>query len=1703
MSVSRLNLVRLSAAALLCWAFAACSADPATPSDLTDLGGNSDTGNGDSGVDSGEDTTTDSTFDVEPDSEADATPDAEPDVPDATPDVEPDTGECVADCFDEGASRCDGTVREVCLSEDDCLSWNAAEDCADTGNLCDAESGEALCVEEFIPTCDDGEMNGEETGLDCGGPDCDPCDDGVECLVAEDCASGVCLDDLCAAARCDDDVANGDETDVDCGGPDCGACDEGETCDVGEDCESAVCDDDVCVAASCVDGVQNGAETDVDCGADCAPCEPGFGCGGDDDCETGVCEDDVCLEATCDDGVTNGDETDTDCGGDDCDLCPTGEDCGRDGDCISGVCARDVCQAATCDDLVLNGDETGTDCGGPICDLCGVGQGCLSGEDCETGACEDGFCRRASCDDGVMNGDETGLDCGGPCDPCEDGDGCADGGDCESGVCTATVCQPPSCIDGVTNGSETDRDCGGFCPDCTIGGRCATGTDCDTGVCLGGFCQPGGCTDGVRNGTETDVDCGGSCAACADGLLCDGAVDCLSGYCRGGRCSTPGCDDRVQNGTESDIDCGGAECDPCGTGDSCVVRDDCESGICTDSVCIGATCDDALQNGFETSIDCGGPICDPCTVGRTCSIGSDCETSICADGLCATPRCDDDALNGSETDIDCGGPTCGACAAGAVCDAHSDCLSLTCVAGICSEPSCGDGIRNGTESDVDCGGDTCFACIDGGSCLNPTDCISGVCSLAVCQSAVCGDGVQNGTETGRDCGGVACDPCTVGGGCLGPDDCLSGICTDGACGAAVCDDGVQNGAETDIDCGGACDPCDVGGSCVVNGDCVSGFCDELLCAAASCDDGIRNAGETDIDCGGDDCDACADGLRCTGDSDCTSMLCSDSICIAPGCDDLILNGAETDVDCGGPECDACALGSSCAAHADCVSDVCVGFVCQEPSCDDGIQNATETDVDCGGSICGRCTLGRSCVISDDCFSGNCDIGVTGTCVAADTPTCADGEANGAETDIDCGGPACDPCAVGLGCESASDCETEICDFLDSNTCVDASPSFDVDEDWETGDFSRFDYILTGPAFEIEDDPTKCNGGSYCLRNQLGQASSTIATIETDLSIRENTTISFWASLNTEPGEHFLRFYINDELVFEESGQRPWTQYSFPVLATAAGAENTSFRWEYERSEFISVEHPAWNEVRIDDIDMPAWNTEPSIPEQTAPWDNVALTDPRPTFEWRSFDPDFDTVIYLLEYDEDPGFGTPVVVPEQTETRWTPAEDLVDGQVYYWRVKAKDVSNFRWTDWSPVWSVQIDSTIPEGLIWRQSVTAQFDTNENEAGLSTAGNQMLSPSSLYTAPSQLRQQSCCTSGAAMDFTFTGLPVAIPGTGTVTVRTCGEYGASNENIESVRIDGVHLGTLSPNRDCGDQNFSLSVGSVETYVDDGTATIRVDPSVYVAYSYCGGGCDDFLVGLSYMTGVDITTITDAISFSAFPDATIWEKLQVDGEGEITIQVLDRDGDLLPDEVLPGNSVGFTDRTVRLWDVDPAIYPYLRLQATLGPGATITDWSLMGNTRWEWRFDNTGDPEGWVGVDFGASPSVGVSGGALTFTSGSTGTDPRIEYTFPQPVDATRFTRVEVQLSTDRDYRTETVSLFWDNNFGEYDVARSIDQDEAFLFASPTIAYDLTSTFDRLPGQRWEGDIEAIRIDPLVQFLDELGVPNGGSVVFEYIAIY
>lgn len=174
-------------------------------------------------------------------------------------------------------------------------------------------------------TCTDQTQNGSETDVDCGGDDCEPCDDDRSCMLNADCVSRVCDDLICQAPTCNDRVTNGRESDEDCGGDDCDPCSEGQDCFADSDCDTESCNQTagVCAPAHCADGEVSADETGNDCGGSCEPCPDGDPCLVDSDCLSVVCEGNVCQEPTCDDGVENGDEDGPDCGGS-CPECITG-----------------------------------------------------------------------------------------------------------------------------------------------------------------------------------------------------------------------------------------------------------------------------------------------------------------------------------------------------------------------------------------------------------------------------------------------------------------------------------------------------------------------------------------------------------------------------------------------------------------------------------------------------------------------------------------------------------------------------------------------------------------------------------------------------------------------------------------------------------------------------------------------------------------------------------------------------------------------------------------------------------------------------------------------------------------------------------------------------------------------------------------------------------------------------------------------------------------------------------------------------------------------------------------------------------------------------------------------------------------------------------------------------------------------------------
>ncbi len=212
------------------------------------------------------------------------------------------------------------------------------------------------------PTCTDGVQNGNETGVDCGGPDCGPCEStcsNTEVIISitldnypeetswtvqnengNVIASGgtygsqpdgsTVTETLCLADGCYDFTINDSFGDGICcsyGNGSYAVVAAGTTVASGGNFGSSETTN-FCLGGgsgpTCTDGIQNGNETGVDCGGSCSPCPiPGCTNPSAHNYNPNATQNDGSCE-TCIDGVQNGDETGVDCGGSLCDPCNNG-----------------------------------------------------------------------------------------------------------------------------------------------------------------------------------------------------------------------------------------------------------------------------------------------------------------------------------------------------------------------------------------------------------------------------------------------------------------------------------------------------------------------------------------------------------------------------------------------------------------------------------------------------------------------------------------------------------------------------------------------------------------------------------------------------------------------------------------------------------------------------------------------------------------------------------------------------------------------------------------------------------------------------------------------------------------------------------------------------------------------------------------------------------------------------------------------------------------------------------------------------------------------------------------------------------------------------------------------------------------------------------------------------------------------------------
>jgi hypothetical protein len=118
------------------------------------------------------------------------------------------------------------------------------------------------------------------------------------------------------------------------------------------------------------------------------------------------------------------------------------------------------------------------------------------------------------------------------------------------------------------------------------------------------------------------------------------------------------------------------------------------------------------------------------------------------------------------------------------------------------------------------------------------------------------------------------------------------------------------------------------------------------------------------------------------------------------------------------------------------------------------------------------------------------------------------------------------------------------------------------EDFETGDFTAFDWISGGElAWTITNTDTY--EGVYGARSGLITDSQTSELILT-YDVSNDDTLSFFRKVSSESGYDFLRFYIDDVMKDEWSGQMDWTKIAYPVTAGTR-----TFKWEYSKDVTVA------------------------------------------------------------------------------------------------------------------------------------------------------------------------------------------------------------------------------------------------------------------------------------------------------------------------------------------------------------------------------------------------------------------------------------------------------------------------------------------------------------------------------------------------------
>lgn len=119
------------------------------------------------------------------------------------------------------------------------------------------------------------------------------------------------------------------------------------------------------------------------------------------------------------------------------------------------------------------------------------------------------------------------------------------------------------------------------------------------------------------------------------------------------------------------------------------------------------------------------------------------------------------------------------------------------------------------------------------------------------------------------------------------------------------------------------------------------------------------------------------------------------------------------------------------------------------------------------------------------------------------------------------------------------------------------------EDWETGNFTKFDWQFGGNADWTIDPDTKWEGSYSSKSGVVGNSQKSELIL--DYNVMLDDSISFYRKVSSQPLSDLLRFYIDGLQVGLWGGNQDWKRVSYPVLAGPH-----TFKWVYEKDNANSM-----------------------------------------------------------------------------------------------------------------------------------------------------------------------------------------------------------------------------------------------------------------------------------------------------------------------------------------------------------------------------------------------------------------------------------------------------------------------------------------------------------------------------------------------------